>query len=572
MRCALERLVDRWVVLGAAGLAIGALAPLDVGGGGASVLIEDAHSDQWAPSARALSFDWYGDFSTYNLSSFAEYLSYEHRVTIQVDGQLDAECLAKYDTLILKTPVLPYTPAEVDAVLGFVERGGGLFLVGDHTDLLGTSSHLNQIGARVGLQFRSDYTRDGAGGFSVVDTPWHEIVPLARDVGRFEFMTGCSLLCGPSATPLMVGRKQEVVNHDYSDNNQFGSLHSDPSQPHGDVVLAAAVQHGAGRVVAFTDSTVMSGFAICRDERMEFFAACVRWLRGRSLPRWPAVAVAVALAMLCVRRAWLRRAGRPVPWTGSVVFGFGLGHLVVVALAAASSWRLPSTGGPCDRPTLAVVQSGCRAWYPPVLGFGGDYEKWEYDTLFAAWLRGGVFPKQSPDFEDALQHRAMLVLNPMEVLTSEQRRRLAQWVSNGGRLVVACRTDYFEWAPFESLVGQFAPRLAASLSREQSLEQLHLLDAVELGCSNQRMYVGRIDHGAGAVFVVVGSEWWNTAKLGHCFHVPHREQREAYEVVAALCTALLGEQIRRDRVEVRGDPGARPQAVRMESGAVASAR
>ena len=50
------------------------------------------------------------------------------------NDKIDDETLAKCDVLVIKTPTQRYSPAEVDAVVRFVERGGGLLLIGDHTN------------------------------------------------------------------------------------------------------------------------------------------------------------------------------------------------------------------------------------------------------------------------------------------------------------------------------------------------------------------------------------------------------------------------------------------------------
>ena len=163
-----------WAILGA-GAAVGGLMALAGLAGtfappGAEkpgrILIDDRFCGIWEPTARQLDTQWYGDFPTYSFTSLAEWLGKWYSVDANTTRPYDDELLSGYDVLILKTPEEPIPDAEVDAIDRFVRRGGGLLLVGDHTNLLGMGTHLNVLSARYGIQFRYDSVSDGVtGGF-----------------------------------------------------------------------------------------------------------------------------------------------------------------------------------------------------------------------------------------------------------------------------------------------------------------------------------------------------------------------------------------------------------------------
>ena len=48
--------------------------------------------------------------------------------------EIDDETLSKCDVLVIKIPNARYSPTRPTAVLRFVEQGGGLLLIGDHTN------------------------------------------------------------------------------------------------------------------------------------------------------------------------------------------------------------------------------------------------------------------------------------------------------------------------------------------------------------------------------------------------------------------------------------------------------
>lgn len=530
------------------------------GGPGRSgvVLFDDAHSDTWAPAARAMSFEWYGDYSTYNLAAFAEYLSYNQPVAVRVAGALDAAVLADCAVLVLKTPTVAFAPAEVAAVERFVADGGGLLLLGDHTDLLATSSHLNQIANCFGITFRSDFTRDAANAaFSLVRPTVAEVLPLARATGSFEFMTGCTLQITPGVRPVMIGRRQEVVGHDFADHNQFGGLRSDPSQPHGPVVLCAAAQHGRGRVLAFTDSTVLSGFALFRDERIQFFEAAVRWLVAGSRDLGLATGGLLVTAALCWvldrvrRRRGGERAAPPLllPVVLGILVGHGTGLLLGEVVTSRVDWARPPEGYRRP-PVLAVPRTESQAWYPPVLGYSGKYEEWEYDSFFASWLRGGVFPREVATVADALVYDAQLVLNPRAVLTAGQQADLERWVAAGGRLIVAARNQDFAWEEFRSFVVPFDAELQGRPDATGRHYQVQFGRFEELPSPCGELWLGGLRHGRGLVLVAMGTDVWNTRRLGHCLDVPDRDQRAAHDAIALLARIALGDQVQRGGVRV----------------------
>ncbi len=130
------------------------------------ILIDDRFCGIWEPTARQLDTEWYGDFPTYSFTSLAEWLGKWYSVDANTTRPYDDELLSHYEVLIIKTPEEPIPDAEQAAIERFVRRGGGLLLVGDHTNLLGMGTHLNALSDKHGIRFRYDSVSDGVtGGF-----------------------------------------------------------------------------------------------------------------------------------------------------------------------------------------------------------------------------------------------------------------------------------------------------------------------------------------------------------------------------------------------------------------------
>jgi hypothetical protein len=136
------------------------------------VLIDESHSD-WEWTTDVFDTAWYGGRSGYNYYCLADYWSHFYQVETHREP-LTPALLANYDVMVLKTPTSAYAPAEVDAIVAWVRAGGGLFLVGDHTNVFGSSTYLNPIADRFKMYFRYDatYTLDYL-AYSMQLTRWN---------------------------------------------------------------------------------------------------------------------------------------------------------------------------------------------------------------------------------------------------------------------------------------------------------------------------------------------------------------------------------------------------------------
>ena len=117
------------------------------------VLVVEKHST-WEPTTTPYSTTKYGELSSYTYTAIYHYLSqYFSMGRIEEEGKIDAETLEKCDVLIVKTPTARYTPAEIEAVLHFVQNGGGILFVGDHTNLYGMATSMNDISRAIGFTY-----------------------------------------------------------------------------------------------------------------------------------------------------------------------------------------------------------------------------------------------------------------------------------------------------------------------------------------------------------------------------------------------------------------------------------
>lgn len=154
---------------------------------------------------------------------------------------------------------------ELQNIWNFVEEGGSLLLLGDHTFYKHGVKRiiLNDILEPYSIRYNFDSADWFVGGWlHSYQYASHPITAGMRDdMNDAGSVIGASLHCAPPAFPLVIGK------YGYSDpgneleggqRGYLGNLNYDPGEPMGDIVLAAAQHYGKGKVMVFGDT---SGFA-----------------------------------------------------------------------------------------------------------------------------------------------------------------------------------------------------------------------------------------------------------------------------------------------------------------------
>jgi len=296
------------------------------------VMIDEYHSN-WEKTTEPYTTEWYGEDSGYNYYSLASYMEDYYTVSRNLDSPITDELLAAQDVLVLKTPTSAYSQEEIDAVFRFVRQGGGLLLVGDHTNVFGTSTYLNPLAERFGLHFNHDGTYDLAtDGLSIYEDRSVFPHPTVRRLGKFMFATSCSLRAPLLSAGAITGYGIKSLYLDYSRENFFRTDAPDFDKDYGLLLQQVALQSGRGRVVAFTDSTVWSNFFMFIPGKWELAEGALSWLNRRNVLAWaPWALLAVAAAGAA---ALLLRSTRGIAVVDPLGLALALGFAALAILSA----------------------------------------------------------------------------------------------------------------------------------------------------------------------------------------------------------------------------------------------
>ncbi len=241
---------------------------------GGRVLVDEYHS-QWEDTRRPFDTTWYGHLSTYQYSSAFDYLGHFYE-TGRIEQPLTAKVLEGCDVLIEKVPSVAYTPQEVAAVREFVRRGGGLLLIGEHTNVFASGENLNMLARVFGFAFRYDCVFDIDNVFqqayrpAVVPHPLLQYLPQRDGRGQLDWVVSCSIdatgSCGRAA---VVSEGLDNLPVDYYANNFYPQVQNLPYMRYGAFVQVWTTTYGQGRVVGFTDSTQLSNFCVFEPGKIE---------------------------------------------------------------------------------------------------------------------------------------------------------------------------------------------------------------------------------------------------------------------------------------------------------------
>lgn len=399
------------------------------------IAIDEGHS-QWEATDLELGRDYYGTESGYNYRTVVEWLELGYGPVRRLYDAITPALLEDFDVLIVKTPTRAFSADESDAIHAWVRRGGGLVLIGDHTNVFGTGSNLNALAEPFGFHYDYDCLFDHAQRFEELYTVETSLArhPILRPFESVRFEVGCSIDVNSADTrAVIVGRGLKSQPIDYRVANFYGKPRDQSQLRCGPFAQLVTRTFGSGRVVAVADSTLFSTFSICIPGRRELVEGMLAYANrtdaGENARR---VARVLALLALGALAAFVRGRGLMVA-TAAVLFAAGSSR---ASIAAAESWLYPghpasSSGAPSRE--VWFERSEAVDW--AVERFIQDHER-TYDLFLQYSVRTGQFPRLVEDLDTCLAGDAPLVLIDPDPAAAERAPELLEQLRRGRSVIV----------------------------------------------------------------------------------------------------------------------------------------
>lgn len=533
------------------------------------VLIDEYHS-QWEDTTRPLDTEWYGLLSTYNYYSWAQWLGSYYDVETNTDKTLSTELLRNYDILILKCPTERYTPQEIQDIRDFVTTGGGLYLIGDHTNVFGMNTYLNQISEQFGIRYKTDATYElGTGNLSIYQPDALFSHPVMRHVSQFDFMTSCtleptSLYTSVTLENIIIGNKVSSEPGTYATENFFRESIVSSDSEYGYLLQAAAVRYGHGRVVAFTDSTVFSSFSIFTDGYPAFTLGVLEYLNRINTSGYLNILFAlIAILSLLPLFILLRKTTKiqalwMVLFAG--VFAFISAALLFPALTAVS-YPPPDIQTDYTHVCFDQQHSSFTISVKPSATMGKNQEN--YGTFFVWTQRVGCVPSVETTLRHAIaQGDIIVIINPKQPFTESDVQMITSFLENNGHILVLdsiTNTD----STANELIGNFGIWITINTHDEALYEDgagnhtnssigtittpyLTLSGGKQILLTSQNEtqacmaeVTNKTTGDIGKLVVVVDSYAFSDTVMGGTFTEPTDQQRRVYETEFFLFDTLL---------------------------------
>jgi hypothetical protein len=425
----------------------------------------------WEPTIRPYDTEWYGSEAAYNYYCLYDYLwrhfelnRLEHpnregarRRGSVLSQRITNSLLRDFDVLVLKVPTLDYEPEEIDAIKRFVERGGGLLLIGEHTDVFGTGRHLNSVAREFGFSFRHDClfgidhqpgaqqtNRDGfeprdepkrRGVFDQHFNPPHTPHPIVQHMPPLDFATSGSIDPRDSSGRAAIRSKGLwSLPADYHADNYYPQVVWRPDMRYGAFVQLWTTRHGDGRVAAFADSTIFSNFSAFQPGKSELMLGMIEWLNHRDSIGDPRLVLFTLAGVFAIGAVWLSL-GWPGSWIAMLAVAVGTFWASSFLVRTLHSHQMPLPTTDEKKITRVYFDSDVSDGRLP----DGSFIDGKRDGfgVFERWiLRLGYFLKRPHHGESFAPADLLVITYSRTPPSAKYLERLAEYVDAGGKLLV----------------------------------------------------------------------------------------------------------------------------------------
>jgi hypothetical protein len=531
------------------------------------VMIVERHST-WEPTTEPYGTRVYGEAGSYNYAAAYDYCGQYFQMSRLLESDaIDDQALSQCDVLVIKTPTARYSEDEVSAVVRFVEHGGSLLLIGDHTNVFNMNTYLNDIARHFGFTFRNDLLFRVGTPYVQEYRPPLVSHPMLQHVPTMKFAVSCSIDPGRSIGRMVI-RNAGLwsLPPAYQESNYHPQAQYRPQMQYGAWCQAWSTCYRQGRVLAFADSTLFSNFCTFQPGKAELLRGMVHWLNHRSVldRRWVKLLLVLPLTAIGL---WLVAVGlwRVCTLEGGwiVLASAGLAGWTLAALVTISVHRWSQPVPRMERPMTHVVIDRTVSDVPLFKGaFADDKEGLGYGML-EQWIPriGNRLARETGDA--AFRGDALVIICPTRSVPQDFRERLVRFVESGGWLLVFDSPDVIG-STANSVLGPFGLASdhsavtqnsgALQWSGNQSVPQLELQAACSIRGGSPLANIGatpvvaQVRYGKGRVTAAGIGSMFNDGMMGtHWLPEPEPDTLEVYEVLYHLLrTSLPSQPIHRD--------------------------
>ena len=362
-----------------------------------------------------------------NLPKFLESMGFS---TLKVDTISD-ESLQDARILMMINIDKEIPQHELEAIWDFVENGGSLLLLGDHTFYKHGVKRiiLNDILEPYNIRYAFDSADWFIGGWlHSYQYASHPITAGMRDdMNDAGSVIGASLHAKPPSFPLVIGK------YGYSDpgnelaggqRGYLGNLNYDPGEPMGDVVLCAAEHYGKGKVLVFGDTSAFANAILVNSH--DFVNRVFTWLAKEESTKRYRLALFLALILFVSAIFFYLKSSRQ-------------SYLLIISiiLTLFIIW----SGEYIKRHDAQMALQGNIAYIDASHGERFSPESWNENAILGLHLnlmRNGYLSFTLRSFEKKRLEQAdlLVLIAPSQPFTRNEIKWIKDFVNKGGTLIL----------------------------------------------------------------------------------------------------------------------------------------
>ncbi|HWR27838.1 MAG TPA: hypothetical protein VN377_05320 [Candidatus Thermoplasmatota archaeon] len=194
-----------------------------------------------------------------------------------------------------------FSEQERSIIWDYVDQGGSLLVIGDHTNVGGIQEPLNELLAPVGIQYRFDAALPFDEKFkwlTCTELLHHPITAPLTSLDELQYGIGASLDLSSSSFPIIIGSSvlSDIGNRSNGDIAYLGDYEYNKGEQLGDVILVAGAYYGEGKVLVCGDTSSFQNPAL--PFSYQFLQTSFTWLASKQTGTMKTLQIGVSLLLL----------------------------------------------------------------------------------------------------------------------------------------------------------------------------------------------------------------------------------------------------------------------------------
>lgn len=233
--------------------------------------------------------------------NITRYVNVTDYVSIIESPEINRDILKDIKVFVVANINKSFSQNEKDIIWEYVENGGSILVMGDHTNVGGIQEPLNDLLEPANVRFRFDSSLPLDSKFKWITCYQlfhHPITSKIDSLDEIQISVGASLDITSSSFPIIVGRYALSDEGDRLNEEMayLGDYEYNPGEQLGDIVLVAGSYYGQGKVLVFGDTSTFQNSAT--PYSYPFIQGIFTWLNSERTETGELLQIGISILLL----------------------------------------------------------------------------------------------------------------------------------------------------------------------------------------------------------------------------------------------------------------------------------